>query len=201
MPWKTTFFDSDKGLIGQQDSRGKSIYQVFALKGAGEVNLYIGGQGSGESARLAIRYHLFSRKADVWKTSRYTLEDVRIAENVLYTLGCVDSRKVLSRCRLRAIAELKEKEKGEIGSPSRVAPKDRLEDWISEGKEQGATHLIVVEDTVVHEDFPIFVSEVENVDEVFHQYHGQNMQEVIEVYDLRKDTQTQLGEKRAFHVS
>ncbi len=69
--------------------------------------------------------------------------------------------------------------------------------WIKRGQEQNATHLIVVCDTFEHDDYPVFVSDKENVREVYEEYNNKNTQRVMEVYNLKQDIEKQLNEIRA----
>ena len=70
--------------------------------------------------------------------------------------------------------------------------------WLSDGKLRGASHLIVVCDTFDYEDYPVYVNSNQNVREIFKEYNGKNMQQVMEVYSLRKDLDEQLRQRRAF---
>ncbi len=63
--------------------------------------------------------------------------------------------------------------------------------WFQEGVEKKATHMIVVVDTFDYEDYPAYVMEGEDVREREKQFQG-NMQRVMEVYDLRKDMESQM---------
>lgn len=60
----------------------------------------------------------------------------------------------------------------------------RFEEWIKEGKEKGATHLISVCDTFDYDDYPVYVIPGENLDEKKKKYDGSNMQRINEVIDL-----------------
>ncbi len=65
--------------------------------------------------------------------------------------------------------------------------------WFREGVEQKATHMIVVCDTFDWEDYPAYVMEGEDVREREKKFQVQgNMQRVMEVYDLRKDMESQM---------
>ncbi len=68
--------------------------------------------------------------------------------------------------------------------------------WLERGKEEGATHVIVVCDTFDYEDYPVMVSPGEDVREKETEY-SDNMQKVMEVYNLNMDIEEQLkpGEK------
>lgn len=64
--------------------------------------------------------------------------------------------------------------------------RERLREWFDEGVKEGRTHLIVVCDTFDYEDYPVYVSKGENVQKVFSEHQGPNMQRVMEVYNLKK---------------
>lgn len=76
--------------------------------------------------------------------------------------------------------------------------KEDIKSWIKRGQDQNATHMIVVCDTFDWDDYPVYVSATENVQEKYNQYNGQNMQKVMEVYNLSKDINKQLNQHRAF---
>lgn len=71
--------------------------------------------------------------------------------------------------------------------------------WLERGKDQGATHLIVVCDTFDHDDYPVFVMPNENVRDKEAEYNGKNMQRIMEVYSLKMDWDKQLNQTRAFN--
>lgn len=77
--------------------------------------------------------------------------------------------------------------------------RQEIERWIKRGKDQNATHVIVVCDTFDYEDYPVFVKEGQDVRKVFEAYSGKNMQRVMEVYNLSMDIQKQLNEHRAMN--
>jgi hypothetical protein len=62
--------------------------------------------------------------------------------------------------------------------------KEEIKGWIKRGKDQGATHLIVVCDTFDWEDYPAYVTATEDVNEKRKLYNGPNMQKIMEVYVL-----------------
>lgn len=70
--------------------------------------------------------------------------------------------------------------------------------WVERGQSQGATHLIVVCDTFDYDDYPVFVSEDQDVRKVEEEYAWQSMQKVMEVYNLRIDLEPQYSAHRAF---
>ena len=80
-----------------------------------------------------------------------------------------------------------------------AATREDIESWLMEGKKEKATHMIVVCDTYDWEDYPVYVSRRENVREIYSDYNGKEMQRVMEVYSLKKDTESQLNEHRSFN--
>lgn len=79
-----------------------------------------------------------------------------------------------------------------------MTTKADIKRWFKRGEEQRATHMIVVCDTFDHEDYPVFVSEEEDVHEVESKYSGKNMQRVMEVYNLNTPIEEQIHLDRAF---
>lgn len=71
--------------------------------------------------------------------------------------------------------------------------------WLKEAKPEH-THMIVVCDRFDWEDYPVYVSRDQDAASVVDIYDGRNMQEVMEVYDLRLDIDAQLAEHRAWHL-
>lgn len=80
-----------------------------------------------------------------------------------------------------------------------AAQKSDLKEWLTRGTEDGATHMIVVVEDWDHEDFPVYIKPGENVREIADTYNGKDGYRVMEVYDLSKDFDAQLGEMRAFN--
>lgn len=75
---------------------------------------------------------------------------------------------------------------------------EQIRDWLQRGLDEGATHVIIVCDTYDHSDYPVNVMPDENVRELYEYFNGNNMQRVIEVYNLNKDINEQLGLRRSF---
>jgi len=71
--------------------------------------------------------------------------------------------------------------------------------WLERGKEENATHLIVVCDTFDYDDYPVYVSQDENVKDKMMDYDGKSMQKVMEVYKISMDWDSQLGQFRSFN--
>ena len=80
-----------------------------------------------------------------------------------------------------------------------MTSKDEIRGWLHKAKEMKSTHMIVVCDTFDYGDYPVFVAEGENVKEVESKYDDKDMQQVVEVYSLKLDIETQLNERRSFH--
>jgi len=72
-----------------------------------------------------------------------------------------------------------------------------IREWFERGIDEEATHMIVVCDTFDHEDYPVFVSAGQDARKVASGYNGENMQRVMEVYNLSMDMEEQLRERRA----
>jgi hypothetical protein len=72
--------------------------------------------------------------------------------------------------------------------------------WVYRAKEEGFTHLIVVCDTYDHDDYPVYVSKEEDINERIEHFRKASMQRIMEVYKMSMDLETQLNERRAYHV-
>jgi hypothetical protein len=84
-----------------------------------------------------------------------------------------------------------------------AATVDTIRGWFKVGIETGQTHMLVVCDTFDWEDYPVYVPPDKNVDEVVPCFmpSADNMQQVMEVYDLRNDMEAQLlPGVRAWHT-
>ena len=80
-----------------------------------------------------------------------------------------------------------------------AASRAEIEEWFDVGKAGGATHMIVVCDTFDWEDYPVYVTEYQDVNEMVPKYQT-NMQKVMEVYNLSMDKAEQMAEDRAFNL-
>ena len=76
-----------------------------------------------------------------------------------------------------------------------------IREWLQDGKKQNASHMLVVCDTFDYQDYPVYVNENEDVNEIYQKYNNTNMQKVMEVYNLSMNLEEQLNEYRAFHFS
>lgn len=66
--------------------------------------------------------------------------------------------------------------------------------WLSEGKRQGATHMIVACDVFAWEDFPVYVLPGESTREKAREHT-----KIMEVYSLSKDWDEQLQQHRVWN--
>lgn len=81
-----------------------------------------------------------------------------------------------------------------------VTTQQEIREWLEEGrKKKDITHMIVVCDRFDLEDYPIYVAKTQNVRELYGEYHGPNMQKVMEVYSYKHDLEMQLQQPRAFY--
>jgi len=74
-----------------------------------------------------------------------------------------------------------------------------IKGWIRRGVARKATHIIVACDSFNYNNYPVFVTEDEDVYEKAEEIFGNDLQFIDEVYDLSMDLDEQLSEKRAWH--
>lgn len=82
-----------------------------------------------------------------------------------------------------------------------VTTTEEIRTWIERGREKGATHVIVVNDSFSYEYYPVYVGAGEDVRKVQARYDeksGQTMESVMEVYFLAGDIEAQLSMRRSF---
>lgn len=80
-----------------------------------------------------------------------------------------------------------------------AATKQDIIGWLNQGKSSNATHMIVVCDTYDYDDYPVYVHVGENVESKIRSHQG-NMQKVMEVYSYALPLESQLNERRAYHI-
>jgi hypothetical protein len=80
-----------------------------------------------------------------------------------------------------------------------AASKEEIRRWLEDGKQAGATHVIVAVDQFDQEDYPVYVMPGQDVHAVEKGIRESSMQGVMEVYSMALDIEQQLGERRAFH--
>jgi len=84
-------------------------------------------------------------------------------------------------------------EREEFNSHS-IITRDVIKRWLTEGKERGATHVIVVSDTFDYTYHPNYVMPGEDP-----RQKAKEVGSVKEVYSLSRDIESQLVEDKAFH--
>lgn len=81
-----------------------------------------------------------------------------------------------------------------------AATRTEISSWFDRGIENEATHMIIVCDTFDHDDYPVYVRRFEDFWKKYQLYDGQNMQRIMEVYDLKADKVQQLSESRVLRT-
>lgn len=74
-----------------------------------------------------------------------------------------------------------------------------IERWFKEGLSRKATHVVVVCDTFDYCDFPVYVSEDQDVHRVVAASNAASMQRVMEVYKMSMDMDVQIKQHRSFN--
>ena len=72
-----------------------------------------------------------------------------------------------------------------------------IREWLKKGKDEGATHVIVMCDTFEYEDYPVMVMPGQDIRKEANDRDGKNMAKLMEVYNLSIDWEEQLEEHRA----
>lgn len=75
----------------------------------------------------------------------------------------------------------------------------QIAEWLCEGQHQGATHVLIVRDTIKHEDYPVLVPKGESAREKVRNYNT-SMHCVMEVYSLKRPFEAQLRELVTFNI-
>ncbi len=82
---------------------------------------------------------------------------------------------------------------------SSMTTKAEIREWLREGLMNGKTHVLVVCDTFDHSDYPVFIDPDEDAHTVAQRYDGNNMQRLMEVYNLSLSIEDQLKQVRVFN--
>jgi hypothetical protein len=72
--------------------------------------------------------------------------------------------------------------------------------WFDSGVADGNTHMMVMSDDFSFEYYPIYIKPDQIPEEVFEKNNQQNMQRVIEIYDLRQDFEQQVNQHRCWSI-
>lgn len=82
-----------------------------------------------------------------------------------------------------------------------MTTRDEISEWFDRGVAQGAAYLIVACDTFDWDDYPIFVKDAkEGLERKAKLLTGDNMQKLMEIYDLNADKAEQLAEHRSMRL-
>lgn len=80
-----------------------------------------------------------------------------------------------------------------------MTTRQHIRQWFEFGVSHAHTHMIVVCDTFSWEDYPVYV-ETDQIAQLVYEQYSQNMQKVMEIYDLHDDMESQLKEKKAWSI-
>lgn len=83
-----------------------------------------------------------------------------------------------------------------------MTTRDEIRGWLDEGVAKGATHVLVVSDTFSYDNYPVFVMKGQDVKVVKAEHNSEyrrDMQQVMEIYNLSLDLESQLGERMAWN--
>ena len=80
-----------------------------------------------------------------------------------------------------------------------AATREDIKRWLGQARDLGASHMVVMCDTLDYEDYPIFVMPGDDPRVHQDQKHPGNMQTVMECYSMALSDEEQLAEHRALH--
>jgi gamma-glutamylcyclotransferase (GGCT)/AIG2-like uncharacterized protein YtfP len=80
------------------------------------------------------------------------------------------------------------------------ATKQDISRWLKEAQQKEATHLIVALDKFDYDNYPVYVSSEEKIEEQIQRIESQSMQGIDEVYNMSMDIDKQLSEGRVWNV-
>ena len=79
--------------------------------------------------------------------------------------------------------------------------KNEISEWFDRGLSSNMSHLLVVCDTFEYEEYPVFAKNNDDCLIKYEKYRfGENMQRLMEVYDLRLDKESQLNQRRTWNI-
>lgn len=79
-----------------------------------------------------------------------------------------------------------------------AASKGLIRNWLQRTTKEDS-HMLVVCDTFDYEDYPVFVKKTEDVNNKIKRY-SENMQQVVEVYNLSINLESQLEAHRVWNI-
>lgn len=81
-----------------------------------------------------------------------------------------------------------------------MTTKNEIYEWLKDAKKKKATHVLILCDSFDYEDYPVYVFKGQNVRDVIKEKcKADNMQRLMEVYNLSMDIEKQLKEHRSFN--
>jgi len=78
------------------------------------------------------------------------------------------------------------------------ASRNDIKKWLDEGKEKGATHVLIALDTWDYENYPVYIMPNENAREKVNEY-GKSQDRIDEVYNLSMNIEEQLNAVRVMN--
>jgi hypothetical protein len=79
------------------------------------------------------------------------------------------------------------------------ASREDIKDWLEQGRERGATHVLIVTDTWDYSNYPVYVLPDKSVVGVIAGYVD-SQDRVEEVYSLSMSDEEQLNSRRVWNV-
>lgn len=80
-----------------------------------------------------------------------------------------------------------------------AATREDIREWFEQGAKMHATHMVIMVDTFDWEDYPVFIMPGQDPRYEVSVRNGNNMQNVMEVYNLSLPMEPQLDERRSFN--
>jgi hypothetical protein len=81
-----------------------------------------------------------------------------------------------------------------------AATREKIHHWLIQAQQEQATHVIIACDTFDWTDYPVSVSQDQQVEEEIHKLQFTEMQKVVEVYSLDLSLEPQLDQIRAWNI-
>ena len=81
-----------------------------------------------------------------------------------------------------------------------TATRQNIEGWLEEAKRLGASHLIIAVDRFDYDNYPVYVGYNQDVNKEIKRIEGSSMQGIDEVYNMSKDIDEQLKQRRAWNL-
>ena len=80
--------------------------------------------------------------------------------------------------------------------------KKEIREIVMDGNTGKYSHVIIVCDTFDYEDYPVYVENGEDINQLVEKYNDYNkMSKIMEIYNYNLDLENQLNEDRAYHIN